>query len=273
MKFYKLKFLIIACGIFFMMIFISSKSLPLIKKAMNVKLKKENENFNKIDVNLRDPEQSPEGIHDDVMLGFHIIIQTKEMLPDHVGGQVSCTNCHFSGGNTLGGMRGSIPLAGVAAIFPEYDSRSKEVITLQDRINNCFKRSLNGKPLEENSKEMKAIVTYIQWISKGFPIYQPIPWRGLKPLRSKHTPDPLKGAKLYEVNCSLCHGDEGEGGANIPPIWGPNSFNDGAGMNKIEKLSSFIFANMPYENVGLTEEEALDIASYVLQQPRPKFEN
>lgn len=273
MRLYKLKFLSMGFCIGLILIFLSSKSIPLINKANNEKLKKENDSYQKIQINLKDPEQSPEGIHDDVMIGFYLVIQTKEMLPDHVGGELSCTNCHFSGGNTMGGMRGSIPLAGIAAVFPEYDSRSNEVITIQDRINNCFKRSLNGKPLKENSKEMKAIVTYLQWISKGFPIYQQIPWRGLKPLKSKHIPNPAEGSKLYAINCALCHGDNGEGGTNIPPLWGPNSFNDGAGMYKLEKFSSFIYANMPYENVGLTEEEALDIASYVLKQPRPKFKN
>ena len=42
-------------------------------------------------------------------------------------------------------------------------------------------------------------------------------------------------------------------------------------MNVLGKISGFIYYNMPYQEPNLTEEEALDIASFVIEQPRPRF--
>lgn len=221
---------------------------------------------------LVDPEQAPPEIHKEVMYGFHILIHTPHLLPENVGGTLSCTNCHFSAGNTLGGKGGSISLAGIAALYPSYNQRSKEILTLEERVNNCFERSLNGKPLNFDSKEMKAIITYLHWISLDFPIYRPLPWRGLKPLKATREPNLANGEKIYFANCANCHGKEGEGKIRVPAIWGENSFNDGAGLNQLETLSAFIYANMPYKNESLSPEEALDVAAFLKKQPRPHFE-
>jgi len=153
-------------------------------------------------------------------------------------------------------------------------------------------RSLNGDPLPPESKEMTAIITYFHWISKGIPIYTEIPWLGLKPLKSNHKPDKVNGQELYGGICATCHGDNGEGGKHKekmkketngekgkmghgesgPPLWGEKSFNDGAGMSKLGNMASFAYYNMPRHNPILTEEQALDIAVWVTDQPRPKFE-
>jgi len=70
------------------------------------------------------------------------------------------------------------------------------------------------------------------------------------------------------------HGGEGEGGhdENGPPLWGDQSFTAGAGMAELRNLASFAYHNMPRHNPILSEEEALDIAVFVVDQPRPKFE-
>ncbi|MEC7839342.1 MAG: c-type cytochrome [Chlamydiota bacterium] len=243
------------------------------EQAINSKLEKENGHKQCLSYNLLDPEQAPSGIHDTVMLGFHIISETPKYAADYVGDELSCTNCHFSAGNTTGGRNGSISLAGIAAAYPAYSGRSGKVITLPERINGCFQRSMNGKALPLDSREMDAMVTYLHWISKNFPVYQPVPWRGLEGIRSSREPDPALGEKTFQAKCALCHGKDGEGGIRIPPLWGPTSFNDGAGMNRIDTFAAFIYSNMPYEDPSLTKEEAYDVASYVTQKPRPKFED
>lgn len=239
--------------------------------AIQRKLAKESEQFSKLQFNLLDPNQAPEGIHDTVMRGYNIMIDTPKNAADYTGDMLSCTNCHFSAGNTTGGKNGSISLAGIAAAYPDYNSRAKSVVTLPERINGCFTRSMNGKPLPLNSPEMVSLVTYLQWISKNFPIYEPIPWRGLKTLKEGYKPNPDNGEKVFMAQCALCHGIDGQGEIRVPPLWGPQSFNDGAGMNKLETLAAFIHANMPYEDPQLTEEEAYDVAAFVKQQPRPKY--
>ncbi|HZK60589.1 MAG TPA: cytochrome C, partial [Anaerovoracaceae bacterium] len=68
-----------------------------------------------------------------------------------------------------------------------------------------------------------------------------------------------------------CHGNDGHGTLRAPPLWGDASFNDGAGMHKLENLAAFAFYNMPRANPDLTAEQALDVGAFVSSQPRPHF--
>ncbi|XOV08187.1 c-type cytochrome [Campylobacter jejuni] len=43
-------------------------------------------------------------------------------------------------------------------------------MTLADRINGCFERSMNGKRMPSDAPEMKAMLTYMQWLSQGVPV-------------------------------------------------------------------------------------------------------
>ncbi|OJU80039.1 MAG: hypothetical protein BGO10_00880 [Chlamydia sp. 32-24] len=225
-----------------------------------------------ISFNLLDPQLAPKDIKEEVLYGFRLFCETPKLLPKN-GNALDCSNCHIAGGNTLGGKNGGLSLVGVSTVYPQFSKRDNKVISLKDRINNCFKRSLNGKPLDEDSKEMKALVKYLEFISCEVAKYKikNIPWLGVTPLKSEHTPDPANGKILYDRNCATCHRRNGEGGPLIPPLWGDRSFNDGAGMNVLGKISGFIYYNMPYQEPNLTEEEALDIASFVIEQPRPRF--
>lgn len=229
--------------------------------------------------NLVDPEQAPHNIRDSVMRGYRLIINTAFYAPDYAHNQLACTNCHFAGGDTLGGKNGGISLVGVTTQYPQYSKRSGRVLSLADRINNCFQRSMNGNPLPVNSRMMNDIINYLKWISKEVEMVKDIPWLGLPTIKNNHQPNPEQGRKDYHQFCAACHQADGEGGGmlgeeegkTIPPLWGPNSFNDGAGMNTMKMLAPFIYLNMPYQQASLTEEQALDIASFVLQQPRPHY--
>jgi thiosulfate dehydrogenase len=142
---------------------------------------------------------------------------------------------------------------------------------LQDRLNNCFKRSMNGKPLPNDSLEMEALLAYLAWISHEVMDALKLPWLGLDPVPSNHIPDSVNGATVYLQNCQICHGTDGQGAPGAPPLWGPYSFNDGAGMNTLPMLSSFVWLNMPHGQPSLTPEEALDVAAFVIGKPRPHF--
>lgn len=229
---------------------------------------------------LVDPEEAPEDLRKIVEIGYRLMTQTHELLNGYVGDRLDCSSCHFGGGITTGGVNGGISLAGVAAKYPRYDEKVGAVIDLPTRVNLCFENSMNGKPLPVEGKEMEAIITYLTWISSRYPIYGNAPWLGIKPLKSKHTPNPKNGEKLYKELCMDCHGADGDGGnksvthpgESVPPIFGKNSFNTAAGMNHLPTFASFIYYNMPLENPSLDPSEALDIAAFVLSQPRPKKE-
>jgi thiosulfate dehydrogenase len=211
------------------------------------------------------------GIRDAVLLGYNLMMETRKYAPKFVGNKLSCTNCHFHGGISQGGKNGGISLVGVAATYPKFRKRQDAAVDLVTRINDCFQRSMKGKPLPPDGKEMTAIITYYHWISKGLPIYADIPWLGLRRIESAHLPDPAKGKRVFVEKCAPCHGTVGQGTGIAPPLWGNDSFNDGAGMHKPQTLAAFAEENMPKGNPDLTVADALDVAAFVAKQPRPHF--
>lgn len=216
---------------------------------------------------LVDPEQAPENIKSAVLRGYKIMMETKKYLPEYAGDRISCTNCHFAEGNTLGGEGGGISLVGVTRFYTE-------PYALQNRINACFSKSLHGKPLPVQSEAMKAIVTYLEWISAPTQNLISIPWRGVKLLRSHHIPHIANGKNAYATYCADCHGANGQGekrsaDLSYPPLWGESSFTKNAGMGSLVMLASFVYANMPYEEPHLTVEDALDVAAFIVSMPHP----
>jgi thiosulfate dehydrogenase len=265
---------VIAIGVAFLLPFFSFlKTLDShsIDRAMFAKNQKESKGIEDLHFELVDPGEAPESIRQLAQLGYQIMLNTPEKIENYSGATMSCTNCHFAGGNTTGGKNNGISLVGVAAVYPKYNTAVNTVQTLAERINNCFERSLNSQPIALDSIEMKALLTYFQWTSRGIGIYSDVRWLGLPPLKSTHISNAENGQKVYTIYCAMCHGKEGEGELSneVPPLWGPKSFNALAGMHVEKTLASFIYYNMPYDDPGLSEEQAIDVAAFIAQQPRP----
>ena len=224
------------------------------------------------------PEDAPAQIRDAVMLGYNIITETKKYAKPFVGNALNCHNCHFEGGITQGGKNGGISYVGVAAKYPKYRERQDYSVDLMTRINNCFARSLNGKPLPGDSREMTAMLTYFSWISKDIPIYAEIPWLGLPDLEKEQAGGKKDGGEVYAAICARCHGENGGGGKggghdeNGPPLWGDDSFTTGAGMVRQSTLATFAYYNMPRHDPTLSKEQAWSVADYVTSRPRPAFD-
>lgn len=208
--------------------------------------------------------------------GRAILAATRDSLPDHVGNSLRCTSCHLKDGT----QANAAPWVGVYSRFPQYRSRNAKVNLIEDRINDCFRRSLDGKPLARDSREMTDIIAYMAFLSRGVAPPGDVPGQGfakLKPL----TPDTARGRVVYANQCARCHGGKGEGMNNpdpagtpryYPPVWGPESYNIGAGMARLFTIASFVRHNMPYDRPGtLTDAEAFDVAGYVASRPRPDF--
>jgi len=142
---------------------------------------------------------------------------------------------------------------------------------------------MNGKKLAIDSKEMTSMVAYMKWLSSGIAVGEEIEGRGLPKIDfPDRAADPKAGQAVYERQCQHCHGVNGEGtrradstdkGYLFPPLWGDDSYNVGAGMNRLLTAAQFIKSNMPfgatYENAILTDEEAYDVAAYISSKPRP----
>jgi thiosulfate dehydrogenase len=145
-------------------------------------------------------------------------------------------------------------------------------VTLEDRVQECMTRSENGRPLPHDGPEMLGLLAYIRWLSEPHRTQVAFTGRGLEHLVAL-TPNPERGAGIYAVQCAGCHGTNGEGARRpFPPLWGAEAFNDGAGMNTVEKMAAFIHAAMPQNRKGiLSAQDAYDVAAYIHQQPRPAY--
>ena len=102
--------------------------------------------------------------------------------------------------------------------------------------------------------------------------------RGFLRLKNSQPPDPSRGAQIYADKCAVCHGGDGQGlrtasGSPLyPPLWGPESFNIGAGMARLNTAAAFVKANMPWGQGGsLSDQDAYDVAAFFTRQPRPDF--
>jgi thiosulfate dehydrogenase len=220
---------------------------------------------------------------DEIKYGKELIANTAEYLGPKgkvlkMSNGMNCQNCHLQAGAAPLGNNYSA----VAATYPKVRARSGQSEDIPKRINDCFERSLNGKALENNSKEMVAMVAYIQWLGKDVPKGESPKGSGLYevPLLDRAA-DPIKGKTVYDNLCQSCHMAEGQGmpkpdgtGHIYPPLWGENSYNDGAGLYRISRFAGYVKANMPlgatYENPILTDAESWDLAAYVNSMARPK---
>lgn len=207
--------------------------------------------------------------NDPAARGKLIFDQTPKFATQYVGNKLACSDCHLSSGTA----DGSAPMIGVAGLFPMFSQRAGRVITLKERINECFVRSENGRPLPPDSPEMLAMVAYIESLSLGQQHGKPYAKRGLVKL-PELTGDPVRGKAVYaQTGCAGCHGGNGAGMPPVmPPLWGPDSYNDGAGMDKPAKMAAWVYRNMPQNNPGsLTYQQAYDVSAYIHTMPHPKF--
>jgi thiosulfate dehydrogenase len=194
----------------------------------------------------------------------------------HNSNGMNCQNCHlYAGTRAFAGNFGS-----VASLFPRFNERRGSYETINQRITDCFERSMNGKAPDSNSLEMKAMNAYITWVGKDVKKGKKPPGTGLEiPPFIERPADPQKGKLLYIQKCQLCHGPDGFGkpdslnGYLYPPLWGEHSYNVSAGLYRLSKFAGFIKNNMPYGssyvNEQLSNEEAWDLAAFVNSQPRP----
>ncbi len=230
-----------------------------------------------------------------VKLGRQILLHTNTnpLTKNLVGNKLSCVSCHLSDSRGNPGAAKAIgTLVGTAAVFPAYAKRDGTVQTLQDRIDNCFMRSMNGKRPGIDSKVSLAMAAYVTWLSQGIAMHMN-PKRPVneyvnkmyaknkkifKKIQEKAThKNYLQGKHIFDQKCAMCHGLNGEGQGPFPPLWGKKdgkwlSFNAGAGMSKLNKAPIWVKTNMPYGHANtLSNQQAADVVLYFDAQPRESF--
>ncbi len=219
---------------------------------------------------------------EEINYGRELIAHTARYLgPDgsvqKTSNGMNCQNCHLDAGTKTFGNNYSA----VSATYPKFRARSCKTESIEKRVNDCFERSLNGRALDSSSREMRAIVSYIQWLGGEVEKGKAPKGSGLAKMEIlDRAANPEKGRQLYAVQCTVCHGKNGEGMKQpdgveyqFPPLWGEHSYNKGAGLFRLSTFAQYIHANMPlgttFDNPVLSEEQAWDIAAYINSQPRP----
>jgi Cytochrome c len=156
--------------------------------------------------------------------GELIFIHTNLYAKKYVGNDLTCESCHLDRGI----KPYSAPLWGAVGTYPRYRAKNHKVNTFEERIQGCFRFSLNGTPPPVDSETMKAIVAYAYWVSRGAPIGLYLKGQGIVRLaKPDKTPSPRRGKILFEARCALCHGLDGQGTkadlgqVAFPPVWGP----------------------------------------------------
>jgi thiosulfate dehydrogenase len=229
--------------------------------------------------------QSPAAVTEEY--GKRLIAQTTEILgPDvadpamrYTNSRLACSSCHIGAGMEPG----NLSLATAITRYPRQSPRSNSNETIEDRINGCMTRSMNGRALADDSPEMRAMVAYLAFLAR-----QDAATAASR--RKAHEPPPFRtpdraanleaGERVFIRRCAACHGQDGGGlpaspnlvqGYVFPPLWGPNSFNEGAGLHRVLTAARFVKAKMPLGKADLSDDDAFDVAAFLNSRPRPEM--
>jgi len=231
-------------------------------------------------------EKSSEPADVTVEYGWELLRNTAAYMgPDHddpnmrySGTHIACASCHLD----VGQRPGTLSLLETADRYPRMSGRDGGVRDIKDRINGCMQRSMNGSPLPRESTEMLAMVKYIDHLGDVYKAMSEIARTPIEPpafQEPDRAADVGAGRIVFEARCQVCHGADGAGlkatpdpanGYLFPPLWGPDSYNNGAGMTRVLTAARFIKARMPYGQPDLTDDEAYDVAAYINSHWRPE---
>ena len=235
---------------------------------------------------VRDVAKLPAGRQNDLIIyGYQLVTNTQRYLgPDvanpamrFAGNNLACGNCHLRAGL----QPFAAPFVSTYTSFPMMvDDR---VITLSERINGCMARSMNGRDLPVDGREMRALLAYIEFLGQGTPTGVRVAGMGLRAVAQlDRRPDADRGWRVYAAQCATCHGEDGQGrlrsaqprdGYEVPPVWGEGSFNSAAGMNRLTTATAFVHANMPFGvdqgAAPISTPDAWDVAAFLTSQSRP----
>ena len=234
---------------------------------------------------LMDASLDKSKLSEEIKRGFRIFTNTPAEAPRFAPGKISCTSCHLNAGQ----REKMLPLVDVAGMFPEYNRRSGRLYTLGDRITDCFLRSENATSASVSAEDLPtptspdvlAVAAYLTWLARGAEVGRNPTWRGQNTIAAANLLpidklDARKGEEIYTERCVTCHAADGQGvqigEKKAGPLWGPDSWNDGAGAARVYTLAGMIRYSMPYLDPGnMTDEDAQHLAAYINSKPRAAY--
>lgn len=227
---------------------------------------------------LSDIPAGPEG--DAIKHGMAIFADPRSNAGQFVGNSMACKNCHMDNGRKAD----SSPMWAAWVSYPQYRKKTGTINTMEDRIRGCFLYSMNapasasGGPPPPGSDVYRDLEAYFHWLAKGASTGTKMKGAGYPtPPLPDGGYDPARGAEVFQAKCTACHGPDGQGAQQpdgkvvYPPLWGPRSYNWGAGMARVDLAAGFIRANMPFDQPGtLSDGQAWDLAAFIDSHERPR---
>jgi len=190
-----------------------------------------------------------------------------------LGAQVYIENCAICHGANGEGRVGATLAKNWPSIRPDLATRATIADGVSGTVMPAWSQE-NGGPLTD--AEIDAVVTYIlSWQTGGVPVIPPPLTATSRPLISPVPDvqgDPNQGATLYDGNCAVCHGANGEGriGATLTKSWGSIRPDLAIRSTIAGGVTGTAMPAWSQENGGpLTEDEIDDIVSFVLSWPAP----
>src|SRR5580704_2593796 len=150
--------------------------------------------------------------------GKRLIAQTAEMLGPHnpdpnarySGSGLNCGSCHLG----TGAEQGTLALMQASTRYPRQSPRTGGITDIEDRVNECLQRSMNGRALPLHSPEMIAMASYIRSLGARDAAMGATLRKANEPPAFK-TPDRgadlTAGKKVFGDRCAVCHGTDGAG--------------------------------------------------------------
>jgi len=229
-------------------------------------------------------ENVPEG---EAKYGMELLTNTYSLIGPgaedenmrYSGNELACSSCH----QEVGTKQYGLTWQNVMYRYPTYRNRSAQVASIEDRVNGCLQRSMDGRPMPVDSREMQAIVAFFEWMSQDLPDNLHGVGRPSLDYPDRRA-DLALGAENYRIYCQSCHGADGQGytapredgASTIPPLWGDGAYNIGAGTHRLLTSAEFLRSNMPlgtpWDDPAVTAEQAYDISGYYNSFERPTME-
>jgi thiosulfate dehydrogenase len=209
---------------------------------------------------------------DMIRIGHDVFVDTQRYAKPYVGNKLNCVNCHLDAGR----QAHSAPLWAAYVAYPAFRSKNSQINTFEQRLEGCFRFSMDGTMPPADSLVVVSLVTYAFWLASGAPVGAQLAGRGFPEVpQPALAPSATRGADVYQMHCAVCHHANGgglkvDGKYTFPPVWGRESYNKGAGMHRMHTAAAFIKAHMPLGQGGtLTDQQAWDVAAYIDTKPRP----
>ena len=196
------------------------------------------------------------------------------------GSRLACGSCHLG----IGTEAGTLTLLQTTQHYPRFSGRVGAQTEIEDRINECMQRSMNGKPLPADSPEMMAMAAYIRSLGARYAamgatqkkVGRASGVRNPRPCGERRRRGAGVQGSLRHLSRRRWIGAAGDGRSRRGLC-----VSAALGARQLQRRRRHapradrrpIKARMPLGEATLTDDQAFDVAAFINAQPRPAMPN